>query len=227
MRGYAICTIGRSGSNWLCEMLSSTDRLGYPQEYFSTAGRRRFLDPAYPDDPCEQIRWILTRGASPNGVYGLKVFPSHLDTIAGRVRWADALPRLSYVHLVRADVLGQAISLTRANQTGRFRSTLTQLAAPHYDGEAISANIRLFAHHDARWVAFFARNAIAPLRLTYESVAADPIAAVASIAGLMDVRDSRMDVSRVEQEVSRDEVSESWRRRFLAEHADPNVIEEI
>ena len=227
MRGFAICTIGRSGSNWLCELLSSTDRLGYPQEYFNTVGRRRYLDPAYPDDPSEQVQWILTRGASSNGVYGLKVFPSHLDAIAGSVRWADELPSLSYVHLVRADVLGQAISLTRANQTGRFRSTLAQLAVPHYDGEAIAANIRLFARHDARWVAFFARNAIAPLRITYESVAADPRSAVASIAELMDVREARIDMSRVEQEVSRDEVSESWRRQFLAEYADPNVIDEI
>jgi LPS sulfotransferase NodH/glycosyltransferase involved in cell wall biosynthesis len=227
MRGFALCTVGRSGSNWLCELLSSTGRLGNPQEYFNAAGRRRFLDPAYPDDPSEQIRWILTRSASVNGVYGLKVFPSQLDTIAGRVRWADALPGLRYVHLVRGDVLGQAISLARANQTGRFRSTLLESAVPQYDGEAILANIRLFAHDNARWTAFFARNGIAPLTLTYEGVAADPRSAVASIANLMEVPDAHVDLSRVQQEVTRDELSESWRRRFLAEHADPNVVDEI
>ncbi len=225
MRGFAICTIGRSGSNWLGELLSSTGRLGHPQEYFNTEGRRLFLDPAYPDDPSEQIRWILTRGASANGVYGLKLFPSQVDAIVGRVRWADALPGLRYVHLVRGDVLAQAISLCRANQTGRFRSTVPESGVPSYDGEAILANIRLFAQHDARWIAFFARNAIAPLRLLYEDVVADPVAAVASIAELMGATEARIDPSRVQLEITRDELSEAWRRRFLAEYADQNFVD--
>jgi LPS sulfotransferase NodH len=75
IRGYTICTTPRTGSNFLCELLSSTGVLGRPREYFNGAGRRLHDDPTYPDDPAGQFRRILTMGATPNGVYGLKVFP--------------------------------------------------------------------------------------------------------------------------------------------------------
>ncbi|TPL71848.1 hypothetical protein FJ941_28635 [Mesorhizobium sp. B2-3-13] len=40
MRGYSICTSPRSGSNFLCQHLSSTGVLGHPLEYFNGRGRR-------------------------------------------------------------------------------------------------------------------------------------------------------------------------------------------
>jgi LPS sulfotransferase NodH len=44
-RGYAICTSARSGSNWLCYLLSSTGQLGHPREYFNVEARRRNTPP--------------------------------------------------------------------------------------------------------------------------------------------------------------------------------------
>jgi trehalose 2-sulfotransferase len=227
MRGYALCTVGRSGSNWLCELLTSTDRLGRPLEYFNTEGRRRFTDPLYPDDPVRQIARILTTGATANGVYGVKVFPTHVDAIRDRVQWSDALPNLRFVHLVREDLVGQAISLCRGVQTGRFRSPQPESAPPSYDGPAILANIRLFARHEARWSAFFARNGIRPLRLVYERVAAEPQAAVDAVADLLAVERPRIDPARVDQIVMRDALSEDWRRRFHAEFRDWNVVDDV
>src|SRR6202011_3239873 len=81
LRGYAICTVARSGSNWLCRLLSSTDVLGKPMEYFNGRGLRLFTDPAYPDDPAEQLARVLSAGATPNGVYGLKVFAWLVDLV--------------------------------------------------------------------------------------------------------------------------------------------------
>jgi trehalose 2-sulfotransferase len=227
MQGYAICTIGRSGSNWLCELLTSTDRLGRPLEYFDANGRRLLTDPAYPDDPAEQIQRVLTMGATPNGVYGVKVFPWHVDAMQDRVRWAEALPNLHFVHLVREDVLGQAISLCRVNQTGRFRSPQPESSAPWYDGEAIRDAVALFARADARWTAFFARTGIAPLRLVYERIARDPQGAVDSVSDLLQVARTRIDPARVVQTVMRDELSEEWRARFIAEFGDANAVDRL
>jgi LPS sulfotransferase NodH len=88
-RGYAICTSGRSGSNLLCQYLSSTGMLGNPLEYFNGSGRRLLGYPEYPEDPAKQIDWILTEGATPNGIYGLKIFPAQVEQIEKSIRWAE------------------------------------------------------------------------------------------------------------------------------------------
>jgi LPS sulfotransferase NodH len=104
-RGYAICTSGRSGSNLLCQYLSSTGVLGYPLEYFNGSGRRRLGYPAYPDDPSQQTGWILTEGATPNGIYGLKIIPAQAELIEKSIRWTELLPNLRFVLLKRRDIL--------------------------------------------------------------------------------------------------------------------------
>ncbi len=227
MRGYAICTTGRSGSNWLCEVLASTATLGVPLEYFNATARRKWTDPHYPDDPSEQLIRIVTTGATPNGVYGVKVFPNQIDQIANRTRWFDALPGLCFVSFTREDLLGRAISLARSVQTGRFRSKEAEVAEPRYDGAQIAGFVRYFARQDARWAAFFARNGITPVRLVYEQTVRDPQAAADRIADALGVPRAPVDLRDAGETIMRDALNDDWRRRFHAEFADPNVVEDI
>src|SRR5262245_10046452 len=119
LRGYAICTAPRAGSNWLCQLLASTGVLGRPLEYFNASARRQLDDPTYPDDPRGQVARILTMGRTPNGVYGVKLFASQFRAVAGSVRLSRELPGLRFVYLRRRDVLGQAISWVRGLQTNQ------------------------------------------------------------------------------------------------------------
>src|SRR4051794_1558464 len=96
-RGYAICTQPRSGSNLLCQYLSSTERLGRPLEYFNGPGRRALGLPDFPDAPELQIAEILRLGATPNGVYATKLFASQFAALSRRVRWTELLPNLRFV----------------------------------------------------------------------------------------------------------------------------------
>src|ERR1700733_11451693 len=80
-RGYAICTSPRSGSNLFGQYLSSTGVLGKSLEYFNGPGRRSLGYPDYPDDPTRQIDWILSEGATPNGIYAVKIFPMQFDEV--------------------------------------------------------------------------------------------------------------------------------------------------
>jgi LPS sulfotransferase NodH len=73
LRGYAICTQPRSGSNLMCQYLSSTGRLGYPLEYFNGPARRALGLPNFPDSPGSQIDAILRIGATQNGIYAVKL----------------------------------------------------------------------------------------------------------------------------------------------------------
>ena len=73
----------------------------------------------------------------------------------------------------------------------------------------------------ARWQFYFAKNGIEPLELWYEDVAASPAAAVERVARLVGIPAPPLpEPSRLTLRIQRDEVSEAWRARFLAESAD-------
>jgi hypothetical protein len=149
-RGYAICTSGRSGSNLLCQYLSSTGMLGNPLEYFNGSGRRLLGYPEYPDDPSGQIDWILTTGATPNGIYGLKIFPAQAEVVEKSIRWTELLPDLKFVLFKRRDMLGQAISAVRALQTEQWRASMPARGPAMYDGAQIYERLQSADNHRLR-----------------------------------------------------------------------------
>jgi len=219
-RGYAICTTPRSGSNFLCDLLTSTEVLGRPTEYFNGVACRRFEDPTYPDDPREQIRRVLTTGATANGVYALKLFPFQHDNIAKHVSWTNELPNLNFVYLERRDLLGQAISLARALQTRSWKSSHSATAEPTYSSAGIRRCVSLLVTASARWAVYFARNGIEPVHLVYEDVVERPQTAVDQIATLINLRGEPAVIrnDQVDLKKQRDTMSEEWRARFIAEH---------
>jgi LPS sulfotransferase NodH len=227
-RGYAICTSGRSGSNLLGQYLFSTGVLGNPLEYFNGAGRRILGYPDYPDDPTRQIDWILSEGATPNGIYGVKIFPAQFDTVEMSIPWTLLLPNLAFVLLKRRDLLGQAISAVRASQTDQWRSTMVPRGAAHYDGAKIYARLQGVVHDYARWDVFFARKAIAPTTVVYEDMLADPQAAVDRVAQLFGLRGkARVAAERIDLIVQRDALTEEWRARFLKEYGGSSELDTL
>jgi LPS sulfotransferase NodH len=228
LRGYAICTSPRTGSNWLCYLLSSTGQLGHPREYFNCEARRQLDDPDYPAEPAEQFGRILTVGATPNGVYALKVFPEQHDAIAPACAWTKLLPNLKFVWLQRRDILGQALSAARVIQTGQYRSTVSATAQPNYDANLIRGRLIAAVKDQARWSLFFARTGIVPLPVDYEDILANPQRIIDRIADF--VRSSQRAIIRpelIELRKQRDAVTEEWRTRFLREEGGSDVIDPL
>ena len=228
LRGYAVCTQPRSGSNLLCQYLSSTNQLGYPLEYFNGSGRRALGMPDYSDDPNLQVQFVRTGAASSNGIYALKVFAHQLDLVAPVLRWTALLPNLKFVYLSRTDLLGQAISWARAMQTSQFRSTQPARGSAAYDGEAIRQRLVAIVRERARWEMYFARTDIAPLRITYEDVVAHPDREVRRVADLLEVDGGvTIDPAQVNLRMQRDALSDDWRQRFHSEFGDPDHIDDL
>lgn len=216
-RGYALCGEPRAGTTFLKELLASTGKLGEPAEWFEPVWRGRIG----PTD--DFIGAMLARTATPNHVYGLKLFSSHMKA-AARHQWATRLPNLSFVHVRRDDLLGQAISFARAAQTARFVSDQAERRVPEYDRRAIDSALIALARGQARWEIWFARLNIRPLRLSYEQVVDDPAAAVARIAALVGTDDAQVDPEKVAARLMRDATSDEWRRRYLADAPSKNLF---
>jgi LPS sulfotransferase NodH len=225
-RGYAICTSGRSGSNLLCQYLSSTGLLGNPLEYFNGSGRRLLGYPEYPDDPSKQIDWIVTEGATPNGIYGLKIFPAQVEQVEKSIRWTELLPDLKFVLLKRRDILGQALSAVRAMQTEQWRASMPARGPALYDGAQIYERLQIAARDYARWNIFFARRAVAAAVIIYEDLLADPQSAVDQVADLFGLRgQARAASERIDLKSQRDAITEEWRARFLDEYRGRNELD--
>lgn len=216
-RGYAICTAPRSGSNWLCQVLTSTGALGRPREYFNGHARRVLDFPEYPDDRQAQLAHVTTTGASPNGIYGVKLFDYQRRDIAGALALERDLPGLRLVLLQRRDRLGQAISWVRAIQTGQYRATQPRIAEPAYDGPRIATLLKTIDAEYAAWDSYAESAGLACARLCYEDATQDPAAAVAQIAALFDLGPLRFDPGAIDLPLQRDATSQAWRARFLAE----------
>jgi len=214
-----ICGSGRSGSTYFCRLLASTGLLGNPREYFNLwAGRRH--DPDYPASPRKQLSRVLSAGVTGNGIYGLKVFPNHLEPLEPKIDLFRDLPNLAVVRLVRQDLLGQAISLARAQQTWGW-DDVPQLEYPVYDRQQIRACIARITREARFWSERLGSRGFDPLVVTYEEICADPQRVVDQVAMLVDIRlPVPINPRVVSDRVKRDAISAEWRLQFLADTVD-------
>jgi len=216
--GYMICATPRSGSNYLCQLLASTGQLGNPLEYFNTVGRRKHSDPNYPKDPLAQIDIIRSTGATPNGIYAVKVLPLQYRRASKRADPFHTMPNLKFLRLRRRDVIGQAISLSRARQTGQITSSDRARKTPVYDAADIMNCIRTVRAMEASWDRVMRELGVEPLTLEYEDVMRDPQAAVDRVAALMGLAAlPPINPALIHVTVQRDHESDAWRQRFLAD----------
>ncbi|MER8749224.1 Stf0 family sulfotransferase [Mesorhizobium sp. M1050] len=216
--GILICTSPRSGSNYLAELMAGAG-LGKPLEWF---GGRRVLElPNYPRDPRAQVLRALKDGRTPSGIYAVKIFASQFSQVSKTVDLPASLPALRYVRLTRRDLLGQAISWTRARQTGRFRSTEKGQNSPRYDGPAIAESLKKIGLENLAWDVWLAKNGLPFLPLTYEEVLANPQTCLEKIAHLAGTHITFGPASALNSslEVQRDTINMEWRERFLSQYS--------
>lgn len=212
-----IATVARSGSNYLCDLVTQTDALGRPDEFFGPhllamrfPGRGRT-----PEDCCAVMNEY---GVTPNGVAAVKLMPYHLRSLQYALDFTEWFGIPQFVWLRRRDLLTQAISFEIAMQTLSFRSDEPVQREPRYSTRRIWRRIRQSNGEQGFWSLYFARQPIPPLELWYEDVVADPRGAVQRIADAMQVAidPNRIDLASSTRRQS-NAINDEWRARFLAE----------
>jgi LPS sulfotransferase NodH len=177
-RFYCICFSIRSGSSLLCEDLAQWG-MGEPTEYF------QFPNPNLTDRDLRDYLVALAEGAR-DECFGFKISWDQAWELALRLRregdqsvtfdLRSVFPDLSYVHLVRRDKIGQAVSAWRAASSGVWHWPVgedVKPGHPPYDFESIKPPLQQGLAEDWLWQRHFQRVGIRPLTITYEDYLED------------------------------------------------------
>ncbi|MFC5161784.1 Stf0 family sulfotransferase [Nonomuraea angiospora] len=240
---YFVCATPRTGSSLLLGLLASTGVAGRPQAYFREpdeqlwAGRWGLTAAA---GYGEFVRAALAAGRTENGVFGAKLMWGTLDHVVGRlgpvhpglagqdVRLLErAFGRTRFVYLRRDDVLAQAVSWSRAEQTGAWYvggsgeigGAEPSGREPGYDAVEIGALIERIDEHNAAWERWFASCGVRPHRVRYEDLDADPAGVTREILGFLglDLPPGRAIVAGHRRQA--DELNAAWIERYRRESA--------
>jgi LPS sulfotransferase NodH len=226
---YLLASVPRAGSTLFSHILWRTGCLGAPLEYlnFDPAGPYFFAANA-PDAQRELWRSVLKRRTSPNGVFGLKAFPTQLQALHGSNRallaevLAAMLPRCGQrrvVYLRRRDRVAQAVSLARAAMSGVWRKEQegSEAAPLEYSDEALQAAERGIAFQEELWERMFRDLALEPLRMWHEDILANPAEAAGRVAAYVGVQidpSSAVAIPQIRKQSRGD--ADSWAKRYAA-----------
>ncbi|MBN3041185.1 MAG: hypothetical protein JW867_08645 [Candidatus Omnitrophica bacterium] len=240
---YFICTTPRSGSTMLCYGIESTGlggiASGTPHELFLPLFRKEISACLQTYDIDSYIKSIKKRFMTSNGIFGTKImwrdFSKLLKEIsenfkAKKISDLELLKQtfgdVRFIYLKRLNKLEQAISISRAIQSGiwhlkaeskkekvsmeskKARDEFSFLKILHYKS-SLEVN-------DQCWENFFKNNDIKPLLLVYEELIDDFASKIYQVLNYLDKDIKRVDIS-VNPQVEKlaDSRSKDWADKFL------------
>jgi len=222
VKSYFVCATPRTGSSLLLGLLESTGVAGHPQAYFRAPdeplwAERWGLPPTY--DYGDYVRAALAHGRTGNGVFGAKLMWDTFQELSGRLPF-EGETRFVYAH--RDDIVAQAVSWLRAEQTGAWvlggSGEISGAAptgrAPRYDERRIAELIHTIEEHNAGWEAWFASAGVTPHRVRYEDLAADPVGTTREILAFLGLSlpEGRGITPRHRRQA--DSLNDDWARRY-------------
>ncbi len=238
---YLICATPRTGSTLLCGLLESTGVAGHPDSYFRRADRRswatRWNVTGAADDRIEIADFVhaaLSAGQTDNGVFAARVmwgtleevidelatvYPDMAGTGAGLLD--RAFGRTRFVHLSRDDLVGQAVSWLRAEQTDQWQESDQRWAVapghgPRFDANRLDDLVDTIGRHNRAWREWFARAGISPYRLRYEDLVHDPVGATGGLLDFLGLELPPGVEIRVRHRKLGDELNAGWSDRYRA-----------
>lgn len=229
---YLLCATPRTGSTLLCSLLASTRVAGRPESYFREPDERawaaRFGVPVAGDGSFDYRaygRAAAQAGRTHNGVFAARIMWGTMHVVVDGLRadgtaetdldvLTDTFGPLRMVHLHRDDVVGQAASWARAEQTGYWQSGDVPSREPAIDLNQVDELVRTIEAHNAAWNSWFAGQGVQPHRVTYEALAAEPDQAVRTILDYLGIEPPAAWRPQSDHHKQADEVNADWVRRY-------------
>lgn len=239
MKSYFICSTPRTGSTFLCSLLKSTQVSGCPESYFRSQDLDRWADKwqkdQYLKDKYNFIDYIQASfqvGSTNNNVYASRIMWGTLDELINQIRLhlsvADksdydilekAFKNIKFIYLFREDVVAQAVSRLRAEQTNIWHVSKDKKESLindslQYDFFKIKEFVEEAQSHNMAWVDWFKHNQIKPFRLSYESLIQSTESEIRNILKFLDIKDYNPMSLDVENEIMSDALSTEWISKF-------------
>ncbi len=241
---YLICATPRTGSSLLCGLLESTGVAGRPESYFRQPDERswagRWGIARTPDGPfgyADYVRAAIAAGRTENGVFAARIMwgtqdemVDKLGTVYPELAGADvdllnrAFGQTRYVHLRRDDVLGQAVSWLRAEQTDVWFETgpsrhQQSAREPRFDFDRIGDLVQMIGDHNAAWRRWFASFGIRAHLVRYEDLHSDPVGETRAILDFLGLEPPPGVEIVARHRRMADDLNARWIDRYRAEMA--------
>lgn len=174
-RTFIIVFTPRSGSSWVTRLAEQTGVLSQPGECFHP-GFMPAMTRFFETGTLQEYVAILRRKRATAGLFGFEVTMGHVTATFGTFRQMIAMfPEATVFSLIREDVVAQAVSLLKMQQTqvghrgdgdeARFADAEELF---HYDPDGIRLWIRRLVRLEAAAERAFDAHGITPHRLSYE-----------------------------------------------------------
>jgi LPS sulfotransferase NodH len=232
---YFVCATPRTGSSLLLGLLESTGLAGRPEAYFRDPDEQEWAqrwgipgpeDPAF--DYSAFVRAARAAGTTPNGVFGAKLMWGTLDEVVAKLApeaagqhlavLEEVFGPLRFVHLRREDVLAQAVSWLRAEQTRTWWAGDPHGAdvQPEYDEAGLTALLDTIAEHNAAWRAWFTTYGVTPHEITYEQLTADLAGTTRGVLAFLGLDPDAAQPIRPRHRRQADRLNDDWAGRYRA-----------
>jgi trehalose 2-sulfotransferase len=228
---YIIATTPRTGGHYLCDLLGSTGICGHPSEYLLIETDAKWRKRCRCQTRLEYLDFYLNAGLSANGVLGAKLTWRQYCEFRAELGGSESLnsrqvglplerifSRSRYILLRRRDRLRQAISYSRALQTGRWSSKTVPAssagATEVFDTDAIAELVGEISACESLWLAHLDEFAINYLELYYEDLIGQPRKWIAEILRFLEIDEHWNGMCRSDLQRQSDQLTEEWVRRY-------------
>jgi len=239
---YIICATPRTGSTLLCALLESSGVAGRPQSYFRKQDEYKWaikwgIARSTGDDFefTDYLQATINAGQSENGVFSTRIMWESMGEVIDELAKIfldisncqlkllnSAFGCTQFIHLQRRNVVAQAVSRLRAEQTNVWQiieGSRIDLPTqePQYDFNQIRAFVHEINEHNAAWKEWFRSAGVEPHLVWYEDLDADPVGVTHSILDFLKCKlppDHKFNISNRRLA---DELNIEWIKRYRSD----------
>jgi LPS sulfotransferase NodH len=188
----------RSGTAFLAGLLASTRRVPFAREYFN-----RELEPEWARDDYARYVARTVAASSRRGTFGAKFVHYQLTAFVATLRslpengalsdralLESVFPTPRYIWVERRDVVAQAVSWLKAQETGDWWLSPRPWArakpvAGGFDFDEVERRVAEIVRGNGAWERWFAEHELEPLRVVYEELDTNPADVTRSVLAFL------------------------------------------